>query len=388
MASFKVDATPEVLEWARRSIGLTREQAARKIDVSPGQIEEWEEGANDPTIAQMRRMAEAYKRPLAVLLLSSAPQDFEPIRDFRLLPANQDRPWPPELQGEIRRVQMQRAVARELAEIANDMPPPIDLTVRLSDDPEIAGEAIRSWLGPLSKTASTDLNRWTEAIEGKSILVTQISRVKLEELRGCSVSEEPFPAIIINGADAPRGKLFTLLHELTHILLRSSALCDLAETERDAKTDAERVERFCNQVAAATLIPRVALMSDSQVASASAGSEWLDEELMRLAIPYGVSREAMLRRLVSLGRTSWDFYIGRRTRYLAAYQEECQRRKEKTSGGPGYYTMKVRDFGRRYVGTVLDAYYRSDITGSDLADYLRMKINQVPKLETTLEGRR
>jgi Zn-dependent peptidase ImmA (M78 family)/DNA-binding XRE family transcriptional regulator len=388
MASFKVDAAPEVLEWARRSIGLTREQAAKKVDVSPGQIEEWEEGADDPTLAQMRRMAEAYKRPLAVLLLPAAPQDFEPIRDFRLLPANQDRPRSPELQSEIRRVQMQRAVARELAEIADDMPPLIDLAIRLSDDPEIAGEIIRQWLGPLRGTATSDLNRWTEAIEGKSILVTQITRVKLEEMRGCSISEEPFPAIILNGADAPRGKLFTLLHELNHILLRSSALCDLAETASDPKTDRERIERFCNQVAAATLIPRVSLMRDMRVASASANSEWPDEELARLAIPYGVSQEAMLRRLVSLGRTSWGFYVERRMRYLEAYQEERQRRKEKKSGGPGPYTMNVRDFGRRYVGTVLDAYYRSDITGSDLADYLRMKINQVPRLEMTLDGRR
>jgi transcriptional regulator with XRE-family HTH domain len=149
MASFKVDITPEVLEWARRSIGLTREHAAKKVDVSQIQIEGWEEGADDPTIAQLRRMAEAYKRPLAMLLLSAPPEDFEPIRDFRLLPTDQDRPLSPELLTEIRRVQMQRAVARELPELADDVPPLIDLAVHLTDDPEIAGEAIRSWLGPL-----------------------------------------------------------------------------------------------------------------------------------------------------------------------------------------------------------------------------------------------
>ena len=120
MANFKVDAAPDVLEWARKSVGLTRAQAAKKLNVRELQIEEWEEGADDPSIAQLRRMAEAYKRPLAVLLLPAPPQDFEPIRDFRLLPRNQDRPWSPELHMEFMRVQMQRAVARELAEIASE----------------------------------------------------------------------------------------------------------------------------------------------------------------------------------------------------------------------------------------------------------------------------
>ncbi len=128
------------------------------------------------------------------------------------------------------------------------------------------------------------------------------------------------------------------------------------------------------------------LLRDVRVASASVSTAWSDEELARLALPYGVSQEAMLRRLESLGRTSWEYYIGRRSHFLEAYEEARRRQKEKQGGGLTYYPKKVRDFGRRYVGTVLDAYYRSDITGSELSDYLRIKINQVPQLETTLEG--
>lgn len=384
--TFKVDVAPEVLEWARKSIGLTREQAAQRIRVSVMQVQEWEEGAEEPSFAQLRRMAEAYKYPVAVLLLPAPPEEnFEPIRDFRLLPENQGRAWSPELHTAFRRVQMQREVARELA--TDERPSPLTLSVRLTDNPDNVGETVREWLLE-TQPAKSELNWWVGLIEGKAILVTQIQGVEITEMRGCSFSDEPFPAIILNGSDAPRGKLFTLLHELTHILLRLGGLCDLVEVSNDAKTETQRIERFCNQVAAATLIPRTALLRDARVASATVGYRWADEELIGLAKPFGVSQEAMLRRLVSLNRASWDFYIEKRTNYLSTYAQMRQQQKERQDGGPGYYKMKLRNLGRKYISTVLDAYYRDRITGYDLAGYLDMRLDNVPGLEALIEGRR
>lgn len=383
--TFKVDAVPEVLEWARKSIGLSLQQAAQRVKVSAIQIQEWEEGIGEPSFAQLRRMANAYKRPVAVLLLSSPPEGFEPIRDFRLLPENHNREWSPELHAEFRRVQAQREVARELG--ADEQASPLTLSVQLDDDPDDVGNTVRAWLIG-TQSAKNELNWWTGVIESKAILVTQIQDVDLTEMRGCSLSNEPFPTIILNGKDTQRGKLFTLLHELTHILLRLGGLCDLAEVSRDTKTETQRIERFCNQVAAATLIPRDALLRDVQVASATVGYRWTDDELANLARPFGVSQEAMLRHLVSLGRASWDYYIEKRANFLALYADMQRRQKEKQEGGPSYYTMKLRDLGRRYISTVLDAYRQDRITGSDLADYLSMKLDNLPKLEAVVEGRR
>lgn len=383
--TFKVDATPEVLEWARKSIGLSLQQAAQRVKVSAIQIQEWEEGIGEPSFAQLRRMANAYKRPVAVLLLSSPPEGFEPIRDFRLLPENQNREWSPELHAEFRRVQVQREVARELA--TDEQVVPLTLSVQLDDDPDNIGNIVRAWLIG-TQSVKNELNWWIGLIENKAILVTQIQDVDLTEMRGCSLSDEPFPTIILNGKDTQRGKLFTLLHELTHILLRLGGLCDLAEVSRDVKTETQRIERFCNQVAAATLIPRDALLHNAPVASATVGYRWTDDELANLARPFGVSQEAMLRRLVSLGRASWDYYIEKRANFLTLYADMQRRQKEKQEGGPSYYTMKLRDLGRRYISTVLDAYHQDRITGSDLAGYLSMKLDNLPQLEAVVEGRR
>jgi hypothetical protein len=46
--------------------------------------------------------------------------------------------------------------------------------------------------------------------------------------------------------------------------------------------------------------------------------------------------------------------------------------------------MKVRDLGRGFIESSLDAYHRRAITGSDLTEFLEIKVSQVPKLEAEL----
>lgn len=392
MTDFEVDAAPDVLIWARKSIGLSVDEAAQKIGVDALTLRYWEEGAESPTIGKLRKLAEVYKRPLAVLLLPEPPKRFDALKDFRLLQSNQGKPYSPALHLAFRRVQMQREVAEELAELEGTVPPPIDLRMSPRDDPESSGETIRIWLGaPMRDTSQVDrgndLSQWIELVEDKSILVTQVGGIALGEMRGCSISDQPFPAIVINGKDAPRGKLFTLLHELVHVLLHAGGVCDLEDRRRHADTPTERIERFCNQVAAAIVMPREFVLRDPVVAEASEATRWSQQELRRLADLHGVSAEAMLLRLVTLHKASWDFYFTRRPYFLQAY-EEARRAQGERGGGPSFYRMKLRDFGRRYTAAVVDAYHRRDINSAELADYLEIKVNQLQRLEEELGARR
>jgi Zn-dependent peptidase ImmA (M78 family)/DNA-binding XRE family transcriptional regulator len=392
MTNFEVDVAPDVLIWARESTGLSPDEAAQKIGVDPLTLRFWEEGAESPTIGKLRKLAEVYKRPLAVLLLPEPPRRFDALRDFRLLQSNQGRPYSPALHLAFRRVQMQREVAEELAELEGNTPPSIELHLSPSADPEAAGDTIRGWLGaPIRDTSRAnrgdDLSQWIDLVEDKSILVTQVGGIAIEEMRGCSISDQPFPAIIINGKDAPRGKLFTLVHELVHVLLHAGGVCDLADRFRQVHTADERIERFCNQVAAVVLMPRALVLRDPAVGRASEDTRWSQPELRRLADLHGVSAEAMLLRLVTLHKASWEFYFQRRPHFLQAYEEARQEQGER-AGGPSFYRMKVRDFGRRYTTAVVDAYHRRDINSAELADYLEIKVNQLQRLEDELGARR
>jgi transcriptional regulator with XRE-family HTH domain len=79
---------PEVLRWARESIGLTPLAAARKIGLSDETlVDQWEAGSAAPSIPQLREAARVYKRPLAVFFLSRPPDgSFDVMHDFRRLP--------------------------------------------------------------------------------------------------------------------------------------------------------------------------------------------------------------------------------------------------------------------------------------------------------------
>ena len=78
--------TPSVMRWARGTARLSPEQASDRIGQPVEEIEAWEKGDKHPSMAQARKAAAAYKRPLAVLYLPEPPTDFEPMRDLRKLP--------------------------------------------------------------------------------------------------------------------------------------------------------------------------------------------------------------------------------------------------------------------------------------------------------------
>src|SRR5205814_551561 len=110
---------------------------------------------------------------------------------------------------------------------------------------------VRGWLG-IDKVLRrlTDKNQmlsaWIEAIESKGILVAQMSRVPVEEVRGFCIAQHPFPMIVLNGGDSQSARLFTLAHELIHVFNHQDSVCN--DPYADSST-----ESYCNAVAAAVL---------------------------------------------------------------------------------------------------------------------------------------
>src|SRR5438067_2017758 len=76
---------PAVLEWARRTAGISLEAAAKRLKVSAEVLSSWESGKARPTLARLRLAARLYKRPLAVFYLPEPPRDFAPLKDYRRL---------------------------------------------------------------------------------------------------------------------------------------------------------------------------------------------------------------------------------------------------------------------------------------------------------------
>lgn len=392
-ASKRIEAAvkPELLLWARESAGFGIEEAARKIQVKPERLESWEKGERRPTVNQLRKLGGVYKRPLAIFFLSKPPKKFQAMHDFRRLPGEVAGIASPQLRVEIRRARYRRQVAIDLFALRGQSPPKFKARAHLSEDPEVVAERARKLLGVTiemqtkSKTDYDALNLWRQAIEDQEILVFQARNVDVSEMRGFSITEDPLPAVVANIKDAPRGRVFTLLHEFVHLMLREEGLCDLSE-HASVPPQERKVEIFCNHVAGAILMPRESLLGEEYVRAHGRNPIWEDHELIALARRYEVSREAMLRRLLVLDQTNHAFYKAKRQEFIEAYRDHAEMKKERGGFAPPH-SVAVAAAGPGFVRLVLDSYYNERITASDLSDFLDVRLKHMPRIEEAVFGR-
>lgn len=379
---------PELLAWARKTAGYELTQAAKKAGVSVERLQEWERGQSRPTMAQLRKLGRIYKRPLAVFYLPEPPDDVQEIHDFRRLPGKVAGVQSPELRFEVRRAQSRRESAVDLYAVVGGAPPLFSLGASVSHDPERVGTAIRESLGVRHEDQVAwapgygAFNEWRSALENSGVLVFQATEAAVSEVRGFSISETPLPAIVVNIKDSPRGRTFTMLHELCHVVLREGGMCDLYE-DAERPLEEQRVEVFCNHVAGAALVPREYLLEEELVRQKVPTAEWLDDELGELADRYGVSREVLLRRLLICGRTTEGFYRQKREQFQQEYEAQAKRA---AGGFAPPDRIAISSAGPTFVRLVLSNYYQDHLTASDVSDLLEVRLKHLPKIETAIFG--
>ncbi|WP_437757192.1 ImmA/IrrE family metallo-endopeptidase [Sorangium sp. So ce1389] len=381
---------PELLVWARKSIHYPIEVAAKRMGLPPDRLAKWEAGHERPTIAQLRRLAEIYKRPLAVFFLPSPPRDFSAMRDFRrITPLHPSAPSPA-LSYNMRLAWERREFALELNE-DDGTASPIDVKAELTENPEAVGARIRSWLGvsideqfswPNDHAA---FSAWEMAFERRGVMLFQTAKVPSAEVRGFSIGADVLPVVVVNGKDTPLGRIFTMFHELSHILLRDSVICDLSE-DASRRSDITDVEVFCNKVAAAALIPTASIELDPTVAQHSSSARWRDTDLVRIARKYSVSKEAMLRRLVDLGHASREYYREKRVEFEAQYAGIDQERR---GGGPvPQHVLVLKRNGLCFSRMIISALKQGRITSHDVYNHLGLKPKYIDDIDIELLHKR
>jgi Zn-dependent peptidase ImmA (M78 family)/transcriptional regulator with XRE-family HTH domain len=385
---------PALLIWARERASLSQEEVASKIDTEVEKLNEWENGAEQISIAQLKKLAELYKRPISVFFLPEPPKDFQALRDLRRLHAVRSR-VSKSLAYEVRTAHERRLIALELAEVIGE--PPVDFGIRAekTDNPETVAELVRERLGVSVQMQARWNNHdqtfrgWRDAIERVDILVTVLSgahhQVPLSEVRGFAIAERPYPMIVVNGQDRGYGRVFTMLHELAHIILGESVLEDDLEPNDMLPSANRATEIFCNKLAAAILMPRDNLLAEHLTAGRNTDGVYSDAEIAALSTRYGVSREAMLVRLSDIGRANPQFVQAKRAQLAALYAAQKKKEEEDDEdegGGFAPYQYQVLGhLGRGYARLVLQAYNARHLTLSTASGYLGTQAKLVPKIE-------
>jgi Zn-dependent peptidase ImmA (M78 family)/transcriptional regulator with XRE-family HTH domain len=379
MNRIEATPTPAVLTWARKTAGMGIEVAAHKAGVKVGQLSSWEDGIARPSLPQLRKLASIYHRPLAVFYLPEPPVRFQVMHDFRRfstknLPAESS----PKLAYEIRKAYDRREWALELMQDIDESPPTFEATATANDNVEEVASRLRKAIGvSVAQQASWRLGgdafkQWRLLLERAGILTLQATDVQLKEARGFSISLKPMPVVVVNIKDAPRGRIFTLLHETTHVMLNEGGICDLHDADAEA---------FCNRVAGAALFPREDLLATATLRRHGKGNPvWTDVELREISRQFGGSREAALVRLLTLGLTTQSFYDRMQKELVRQYAKQ-QEEREKATGFAPPHVVAISSAGPLFTSLVVENFNRDKITASDVSDYLQIRLKHLKELQ-------
>lgn len=386
---------PEILSWARETAGYPLDEAAKKIGVKLERLASWEELEGDahPTINQLRTMARVYKRPLSVFYLQETPENFAVMRDLRRLPGDGIRKFSPILTLEMRAAQERRELMLHLYEEIGETPEPFKYLATLAENPEDLGKRIRNILGVSYAVQSQwreprlGFNYWRNQIEMSGVLVFQTSRLETSEVSGFAIANESLPLIAVNRKDVFTRRTFSLLHEFAHLVLNTTGVSDLY-MDSTRPPEEQKIEVFCNAVAAAALIPGEDFLNEPIVLRYDAAPrEWADNNIEDLALTYSVSREAIVRRLMTFNRATEDFYQHKREQYLREQEERQADQRElykqrEFRRNPARDTLTIN--GRPYVQLVLNTYYRERITLGEVSSFLGVRLKHLRRVEQYL----
>ena len=377
---------PALLKWARESAHLSLEEVAGRLKKAVEEIDAWESpGAHGPSYAQLEKLAyELYKRPLAIFFLPAPPDEPKPEAEFRALPEADLRRLSRETVFLIRRARAYQASLVELFAGRSPVADPLWRRVILDASKPVAPQAgaVRAALG-MPEPGSDEwgaadgdeaLKRWRRGIEANGVFVFK-DTFKQKEISGFCLEHPELPVVMINNSTAKTRQIFSLLHELAHILMGRRAISTFDDAPLERLPPAEqRIERFCNRIAAEILVP--AQDFAVQVAGLPPNVEALpSDQFAALAERYRVSREVILRRFRDADRVSQAFYEERK--------REWDNQKTKKAGpGGSFYLTKGAYLSERLMSEVFARYGRRQISVDEAADFIGVKPKQIDEFES------
>jgi Zn-dependent peptidase ImmA (M78 family)/DNA-binding XRE family transcriptional regulator len=386
MARQLVPINGSVLRWAREEVGLTEAAFAEAVKAEPADVAAWESGEASPSKGAFTKIVEVLKRPSAMFFLPKPPVAAGLPTSLRNAPGLGLHKLD---QAEVRQIRWARRLQdvvgwalRDAGEPALDFP-----RYSLDDDAvEVAAtERARTDVAPAEQlewdNASEAFRVWRGVLEARGVLVLQLSIGK-GNVRGFSAWDDHAPLVAVNTSYHPTARIFTLFHELAHLLTRTDAAClrFILPTDRDSK-----LERWCERFAAAFLIPQDALRVVAGWYGASEAAKVTDSDVARkIANRFKVSTRATSIRLQELGLAPSSLYGSVESLFSAL---DWNTGGGGGGGGQPAPEKRLGQVGRRVTEVLLDAADAGRLNRRDLSDYLNLTTGQVADLASLVAER-
>ena len=390
----------EILAWARETAGYSIEEAAKKAGFltskrssASDKLVAIETGEKEPTRSQLVRMAEKYRRPLLTFYLAHPPAKSELGADFRTIHGGETSARDDALlDALLRDIRARQSMIRSTLEDEDEAEVlPFVGSHNTTDGHKAVLTSLRKLLGVelheyrKKRNSSEGFNLLRTRAEQAGVFVVirsnlgnYTNNLDTSVFRGFTIADPVAPFIVINGRDAKAAWPFTLLHELTHILLGQTGV---------GNSNTEEVnEQFCDNVAGAYLLHPSEIAEgvlfnglDFPSSVKRINSFANERNISRAMVVYNAFRADLINR-------------GQYHKFTQYFRERWKEQREnerimnrETASGPDHYVVRRYHIGnsmRVFAKRMMDS---GALSTSKAAKILGVKPKQVQKmLERTL----
>ena len=372
-----VPITPSVLEWALKESGYSPEAVAQKIKVTAQTLHAWLRGDAEPRLTEFRKLATLLKRPPVTFLLPRPPQQrsLDSV-EFRRAPGSERSALNPVerryLRDALRLQDLLLWLQGELGERVAPLPHYSTSTHAKAVAADVSESLLMARPQSGFKTSSHAFNWYRQALEAAGVLVFTFPLGR-DGVRGFSIWNERCPVVAVNTWWRVEARTYTLFHEFAHLLTRTSSAC--LEVGRRFARPSDTVERWCEEFAAAIVLPRDAV--EKFLVRELGRSDLRVDDLgvpMKLANRFKVSLRAATLRLIEMELATWELYTK-----IPPVSEN----KPSGGGGNGRDRGEIREdqYGDRTVRLMVNALNRDVLGRTDVLDALDISDVDLSKLE-------
>ena len=254
---------PDILKWARERSGYTVEAIAAFLKKDASIVNDWEVGECAPTYVQLEKLADKYKRPIALFFFPEPPEEPN-IAENIALRSSDNNPLEPRIHILLRQAYARQLSLMELNMGTNPAEMKIfrDLQARPNDSAVALAQQARAYLNVDVttqagwNTAVTALEKWRDCIEEAGVFVFK-EAFQDDSVEGFCLVHEEFPVIYLNNSRSPVRQIFSLFHGLAHLLLGENCITqsDIFHRHIFRSGTTQGIEDFCDQFAGEFLVP-------------------------------------------------------------------------------------------------------------------------------------
>ena len=280
------------LKFIRDNLQVSYEYIERRTHFSQPKISIWEDANTEkwPTINQAKALAKCYHIPFAGLYMNASDINVRHLPTLRNMRTTVDAITD---ESAVNLAVWDLLCARDFfVEAKGEMHesiPMFSLDISRENVVEWA-RRIRSYFGIdlVKQYASSSSRKFylylRDRIESMGVFVHNFSGVDTTVTRGIAICDEYMPIIGINENDRYPAKSFSMIHEVVHIIKRTSSICNDMYNAFSVYNE----EVFCNAVAGEVLAPRQAFLDECGSYTAD---EFSLDVIDRIAEKFSVSSE-------------------------------------------------------------------------------------------------